>query len=61
MSISPEELIMQADLMNVRLEYEKKDLELAPSFYLSMDVKDVVIFEPSTLIVYHYRKDGNKR
>jgi Uma2 family endonuclease len=41
--------------------YEKKDLELAPSFYLSMDVKDVIIFEPSTLIVYHYRKDGSKR
>jgi hypothetical protein len=42
MSISPEELIMQADLMNVRRE-------------------DVIIFEPSTLIVYHYRKDGSKR
>jgi Uma2 family endonuclease len=41
--------------------YEKKDLELAPSFYLSIDVKDVIIFEPSTLIVYHYRKDGSKR
>jgi Uma2 family endonuclease len=41
--------------------YEKKDLELAPSFYLSVDVKDVIIFEPSTLIVYHYRKDGSKR
>ncbi len=41
--------------------YEKKDLELAPGFYLSMGIKDVIIFEPSTLIVYHYRKDGNKR
>jgi Uma2 family endonuclease len=41
--------------------YEKKDLELAPSFYLSMGVKDVVIFEPSTQIIYHYRRDGNKR
>jgi Uma2 family endonuclease len=41
--------------------YEKKDLELAPSFYLSVGVKDVVIFEPTTKIVYHYRKDSNKR
>ena len=41
--------------------YERKDLELAPSFYLSLDVKDMIIFEPQTKIVYHHRKDGVKR
>lgn len=41
--------------------YERKDLELAPSFYLSFGVMDVIIFEPQTKIVYHHRKDGVKR
>ena len=41
--------------------YERKDLELAPSFYLAFGVKDVIIFEPQTKIVYHHRRDGVKR
>ncbi len=41
--------------------YERKDLELAPSFYLAFGVKDVIIFEPQTKIVYHHRRDGAKR
>jgi Uma2 family endonuclease len=41
--------------------YERKDLELAPEFYLAMGVKDVVIFDPQTHIVYHHRKDGRQR
>jgi Uma2 family endonuclease len=54
-------VIPEAVIEIVSEGYEKKDLELAPSFYLSMGVKDVLIFEPSTLIVYHYRKDSSKR
>ncbi len=33
--------------------YEDKDLKLAPSFYLSQGVKDVLILEPKTRIVWH--------
>ncbi|MEM6429467.1 MAG: Uma2 family endonuclease [Deinococcota bacterium] len=41
--------------------YKRKDLELAPEFYLAMGVQDVVIFDPQTRLVYHHRKDGTKR
>ena len=41
--------------------YERKDLELAPEFYLAIGVKDVVIFDPQTQLVYQHRKDGTKR
>lgn len=41
--------------------YEQKDLEIAPGFYLSMGVKDVLIFDPQLTEVYHHRRDGKKR
>lgn len=41
--------------------FEAKDLELAPPFYLSQGVKDVVVFDPSTLLVLHVRSDGAVR
>lgn len=37
--------------------YEAKDLEIGPPFYLSQVVKDVVVFDPATLLVLHVRKD----
>jgi Uma2 family endonuclease len=33
--------------------YEAKDLEIGPSFYLSQGVKDIVVFDPVTLLVLH--------
>jgi Uma2 family endonuclease len=54
-------LLPEAVIEIVSEGYEKKDLELAPNFYLSLGIKDVVIFEPGTKIVYHYRKDKNCR
>lgn len=33
--------------------YEAKDLEIGPRFYLSQGVKDVIVFDPHTLIVLH--------
>jgi Uma2 family endonuclease len=73
-AISPEEMIMQADQMNIRLEivrgipieiisegYEQKDLEIAPDFYLAMGIKDVLIVDPQLRQVYHHRRDGKKR
>ena len=37
--------------------YEAKDLEIGPLFYLSQGVKDVVVFNPYTLVVLHVRRD----
>ena len=41
--------------------YEAKDLEIGPRFYLSQGVKDVVVFDPHTLLVLHVRRDGVTR
>jgi Uma2 family endonuclease len=40
---------------------EAKDLEIGPPFYLAQGVKDVLVFEPSTLLVLHARRDGTTR
>ena len=37
--------------------YEAKDLDIGPQFYLSQGVKDVVVFNPYTLVVLHVRRD----
>lgn len=37
---------------------EIKDMELSPSFYLAQGVLDVVVFDPRTGNVLHFRKDG---
>ena len=54
-------LIPEAVVEVVSKGFEAKDLELAPAFYLSQGVKDVVVFDPSTLLVLHVRKDGARR
>lgn len=41
--------------------YEAKDLEIGPHFYLSQGVKDVIVFDPYTLLVLHVRRDGATR
>ena len=41
--------------------YEAKDLEIGPRFYLSQGVKDIVVFDPYTLLVLHVRRDGARR
>lgn len=38
--------------------YEYKDVALNPQFYLSQDVEDVVIVDPRSGAVTHYRKTG---
>ncbi len=48
-------LIPEAVVEVVSKGYEAKDLEIAPPFYLSQGVKDVVIFDPSTLLVLHVK------
>lgn len=41
--------------------YEAKDLEIGPRFYLLQGVKDVVVFDPHTLLVLHMREDSVTR
>ena len=48
-------LIPEAVVEVVSKGYEAKDLEIAPPFYLSQGVKDIVVFDPSTLLVLHVR------
>ncbi len=53
--------IPEAVIEVVSKGYEAKDLEIGPPFYLSQGVKDVVVFDPATLLVLHVRKDGATR
>ena len=54
-------MIPEAVVEVISKGFEAKDLELAPPFYLSQGVKDVVVFDPSTLLVLHVRHEGAKR
>ena len=38
-------------------DYEYKDLVLSPPFYLENGVRDVLIYDPRTSVVLHYRPD----
>lgn len=55
------EQVPEAVIEVVSRGYEAKDLEIGPLFYLAQDVKDVVVFDPRTLLVLHVRKDGTRR
>lgn len=57
----PITLIPEAVIEVISKGYEAKDLEIGPRFYLSQGVKDVVVFDPYTLVVLHVRRDGVKR
>lgn len=54
-------LVPEAVIEVVSKGFEAKDLEIGPPFYLSAGVKDVIVFDPSTLLVLHARRDGTKR
>lgn len=54
-------LVPEAVIEIVSKGYEAKDLEIGPRFYLSQGVKDVVVFDPYTLLVLHVRRDGATR
>lgn len=54
-------MIPEAVIEVVSKGYEAKDLEVGPPFYLSQGVKDVVVFDPLTLMVLHVRKDRTVR
>jgi Uma2 family endonuclease len=54
-------LIPEAVIEVVSRGYEAKDLEIGPPFYLSQGVKDVAVFDPSTLLVLHVRHGKAER
>jgi Putative restriction endonuclease len=54
-------LIPEAVIEVISKGYEAKDLEIGPRFYLSQGVKDLVVFDPYTLLVLHVRRDGSRR
>ncbi|MCP4397834.1 MAG: Uma2 family endonuclease [bacterium] len=54
-------LIPEAVIEVISKGYEAKDLEIGPQFYLAQGVKDVVVFNPYTLLVLHIRRDGVQR
>lgn len=54
-------LVPEAVIEVVSRGYEAKDLEIGPPFYLSQGVKDVIVFDPTSLLVLHARRDGTTR
>jgi Uma2 family endonuclease len=50
-------LLPEAVIEIVSQGSEAKDLEIGPRFYLTQGVKDVVVFDPYTLLVLHVRRD----
>lgn len=54
-------MIPEAVIEVVSKGYEAKDLEIGPPFYLSQGVKDVIVFDPLTLLVLHVRKERTTR
>jgi Uma2 family endonuclease len=57
----PLPIIPKAVIEIISEGYEYKDLEIAPSFYLSVGVKDVLVLDPQLKVVYHHRHDEKKR
>ena len=54
-------LLPEAVIEVISKGYEAKDLEIAPRFYLSQGVKDVIVYDPYTLLVLHVRRDSVAR
>ncbi len=54
-------LIPEAVVEVVSRGFEAKDLEIGPPFYLSQGVRDVVVFDPTTLLVLHVRREKTRR
>jgi Uma2 family endonuclease len=54
-------LVPEAVIEVISKGYEAKDLEIGPGFYLSQGVKDVVVFDPTTLLVLHATPTATRR
>jgi Uma2 family endonuclease len=49
-------LVPEAVVEVISKGYEAKDLEIGPQFYLSQGIKDIIVFNPYTLVVLHVRQ-----
>lgn len=54
-------LVPEAVIEVVSKGYELKDLEIGPPFYLAQGVKDVIVFDPTSLLVLHARREKTVR
>ncbi len=52
--------VPEAVIEVISKKYEAKDLEISPPIYLANGVKDVVVFNPYTMEVLHFRQDGTR-
>ncbi len=41
--------------------YEKKDLEIGVPFYLASGIKDIVVFNPYTMEIVHFRPEETRK
>jgi Uma2 family endonuclease len=51
-------LLPEAVIEIVSVGYEKKDIELAPRFYLEQGIQDILIFDPRSLQIWHHTPTG---
>lgn len=51
-------LIPEAVVEIISPGYERKDLEIGPTFYLAQGVKDIIVFDPRSNLITHFRRDG---
>ena len=51
-------MIPEAAIEIISPGYEYKDVVLNPHFYLAQGVKDVVVVDPRSKLVTHYRTTG---
>jgi len=54
-------LVPEAVIEVISKGYEAKDLEIGLRFYLSQGVKDLIVFDPYTLVVLHLQAGGAMR
>jgi Uma2 family endonuclease len=54
-------LVPEAEIEVVSKGYEAKDLEIGPPFYLAQGVKDVIVCDPTSLLVLHARREKTGR
>jgi Uma2 family endonuclease len=54
-------LVPEAVIEVVSKGYEARDLELGPPFHLAQGVKDVIVFDPTSLLVLHARREQTVR
>jgi len=54
-------MIPEAVIEVVSRGFEAKDFQVGPPFYLSQGVRDVVVFDPATLMARHIRPPAARR